>query len=163
MYDLIPMEIAASGMQAERLRMGVTASNLANARSTRDSIDGGAYQRRSVVFRAGQMPAFENLLTQARNETGLSLGEDSSQWLFEQHVRGVEVPRIEKSAVFRKEFDETGRHPDRDAEGFVTYPDINVMSEMTDMLSASRGYEANLAVIKNTRDMITQLLELLRN
>jgi flagellar basal-body rod protein FlgC len=163
MYELAPIEIAGTGMRAQNIRMGVVASNLANARSTR-SAEGGPYQRRLVVCKADIPLAFQDVLAQANVEDiGVeSVDRQSSRWLLEQHLRGVSVPSVERDPGVRLEYDETGNHPDRDANGYVRYPDINVMSEMTDMISASRNYEANLAVIKNSKDMLTQLIDLLR-
>jgi flagellar basal-body rod protein FlgC len=163
MYELAPIEIAGTGMRAQNVRMGVVASNLANARSTR-SAEGGPYQRRLVVCKADIPLAFQDMLAQANVEDiGVeSVDRQSSRWLLEQHLRGVSVPSVERDPGVRLEYDETGNHPDRDANGYVRYPDINVMSEMTDMISASRNYEANLAVIKNSKDMLTQLIDLLR-
>jgi flagellar basal-body rod protein FlgC len=163
MYELAPIEIAGTGMRAQNIRMGVVASNLANARSTR-SAEGGPYKRRLVVCRADIPLAFQDTLAQANVEDiGVeSVDRQSSRWLLEQHLRGVSVPSVERDPGVRLEYDETGNHPDRDANGYVRYPDINVMSEMTDMISASRNYEANLAVIKNSKDMLTQLIDLLR-
>jgi flagellar basal-body rod protein FlgC len=174
MYELVPIEIAGTGMRAQNIRMGVVASNLANARSTRTA-EGGPYQRRLVVCKADIPLAFQDTLAQTNVEdlgmentqhsalsTQSSMDRQSSRWLLEQHLRGVSVPSVERDAGVRLEYDETGNHPDRDANGYVRYPDINVMSEMTDMISASRNYEANLAVIKNSKDMLTQLIDLLR-
>jgi flagellar basal-body rod protein FlgC len=163
MYELVPIEIAGTGMRAQSIRMGVVASNLANARSTRTA-EGGPYQRRLVVCKADIPLAFQDTLAQANVEDiGVeSVDRQSSRWLLEQHLRGVSVPSVERDPGVRLEYDETGNHPDRDANGYVRYPDINVMSEMTDMISASRNYEANLAVIKNSKDMLTQLIDLLR-
>jgi len=183
MYELVPIEIAGTGMRAQNIRMGVVASNLANARSTRTA-EGGPYQRRLVVCKADIPLAFQDTLAQANAEdigventqssvlstqhsvlstqsSALST-QSSSRWLLEQHLRGVSVPSVERDPGVRLEYDETGNHPDRDANGYVRYPDINVMSEMTDMISASRNYEANLAVIKSSKDMLTQLIDLLR-
>ena len=163
MYELAPIEIAGTGMRAQNIRMGVVASNLANARSTRTA-EGGPYQRRLVVCRADIPLAFQDTLAQANVEDiGVeSVDRQSSRWLLEQHLRGVSVPSVERDPGVRLEYDETGNHPDRDANGYVRYPDINVMSEMTDMISASRNYEAKLAVIKNSKDMLTQMIDLLR-
>jgi flagellar basal-body rod protein FlgC len=187
MYELVPMEIAASGMSAQRARMGVVSSNLANARSTRTPDGGGPYKRGMVVFQAGVLPAFEDHLVNARKrgleargvadsfstlslgrsyeqarELALNTGGEDADWLMENHMRGVDVPEIAQSDEVMMVY-EPG-HPDADPEtGMVAYPDIQVISEMTDLIQASRLYEANLSVMKGTRDMITQLAELLRS
>jgi flagellar basal-body rod protein FlgC len=168
MYDLVPIEIAASGMTAQRVRMAVIASNLANADSTRKADGTGPYQRGMVVVQASQLPAFENMLASEVEKSGsegsLAMGdaeEDSqrSRWLLEDHLQGVQVKEVAKDTGVRQVYDP--EHPDADAQGYVTYPDITVVQEMTDMVSASRNYEANVAVMKNTKDMVLQLVELL--
>lgn len=161
MYDMLPIEIAASGMDAQRIRMGAVASNLANAQTTRNADGTGPYQRRMVRVRAQLMPQFETMLHELKNAEapGEGVEPQRSRWLAELHMRGVNVQAIEKDAGIRR-VHEPG-HPDADEDGYVDYPDISVMGEMTDMIMASRQYEANLATVKNTRDMINQLLELL--
>jgi flagellar basal-body rod protein FlgC len=173
MYELVPMEIAASGMRGQQVRLGVISSNLANARSTRQPDGSGPYQRRQVIFEANQLPSFKDMLQTAAttgkggsgssssSELTLTDPQQRSNLLLEEHLRGVAQPVIEKLETYRSEYDPS--HPDADPEtGVVKYPDINVMSEMTDMISASRDYEANLAVMRNTRDMVYQLIDLLK-
>jgi flagellar basal-body rod protein FlgC len=173
MYELVPMEIAASGMRGQQVRLGVISSNLANARSTRQA-DGtaGPYQRQQVIFEANQLPSFQDMLQSettasgssatGASSTGLTSSASSTSGLLEEHLRGVAQPEIQKLDKFRTEYDPS--HPDADPEtGLVKYPDINVMNEMTDMISASRDYESNLAVMRNTRDMVYQLIDLLKS
>lgn len=162
MYDLIPIEIAASGMRTQRARMGVIASNLANAHSTRSPDGSGPYKRRVVRVRADHIPAFADMLESARGGQGaLSLEEPGqSRWLLEEHMRGAVIQSVDTDPSTRQVYDPS--HPDADEQGYVTYPDISVVQEMVDMMSASRSYEANLAVVKNTRDMVMQVLEILK-
>ena len=163
MYDLFPIEIASSGLTAQRLRMGAIASNLANADSTRNVDGTGTYRRRMVRVEAGMLPAFGEVFNAAVERGQASapgLGAGRSSWLAEAQLRGVQVTGIERDPAERLVHDP--QHPDADAKGYVHYPDISVITEMTDMMMASRAYEANLAVIKNTRDMLGQMLELLR-
>lgn len=165
MYDLFPIEIASSGLNAQRVRMGAIASNLANANSTRSADGAGPYRRRMVRLQAGTLPAFGQAFADAlasgrAAEASSGLGGERSRWLAEGHVRGVQVLGIEQDPSERLVYEP--QHPDADAKGYVHYPDVSVISEMTDMMMASRNYEANLAVIKNTRDMLNQMLELLK-
>ena len=166
MYDLVPIEIAGSGLSAERARMGVISSNLANANSTRKADGTGPYQRRTISFEAAAPPAFAELLEKSKAGTSdsgeLTIYEsDPSRWLVEEHLRGVVVSAVGSDPGIRQVY--MPEHPDADpATGMVTYPDISVMQEMTDMISASRNYESNLAVIKNTRDMLVKLLDLIK-
>ena len=161
MYELIPMEIAASGLNAQRIRAAVVASNLANAQSTRRPDGPGPYQRQMVVVRADRLPVFEDLLNDARDgQLDRASEPGRSRFLLEQHLRGVQVTSIQADASIRKEYNPN--HPDADESGYVSYPDISVIQEMADMIFSSRNYEANLAVMKNTRDMLLQTLELLQ-
>lgn len=164
MYDTMPIEIAASGMNAQRIRMGAIASNLANAESTRGP-DGGPYQRRLVRLQAQPVATYTDVLENAlRDSKSLGEGEEPrfSEWMAEQHLRGVSVTSIEKDPGVIRKFVGIGQHPDADEKGVLTLPNIRVVEEMTDMIMASRLYEGNVAVVKNTKDMITQLFDLLR-
>src|SRR5262245_65352138 len=122
------MEVSASGLSAERTRMNVAASNLANASTTR-SADGGPYKRRDVGVEATQIDTH---------------GAGDSR--FAGAVRQVEVRQItQDSAPPRLEYDPG--HPDADAKGYVAYPNINPVEEMVDMITASRAYEAGITTM----------------
>jgi flagellar basal-body rod protein FlgC len=131
------LEISASGLRAQRLRLDVVASNLANANSTR-SAGGGPYRRRSVVFRSEPLePTFE----QALNER-----------LYDRVLRVVDVVGIVKDdAPPRMTYEPT--HPDADGAGYVAYPNVNVVAEMVDLMTATRAYEANVQAIRAMRAM----------
>ncbi|HEY8486991.1 MAG TPA: flagellar basal body rod protein FlgC [Limnochordales bacterium] len=134
MAFLSGLDISASGLTAERLRMDLIANNLANALSTRTP-HGGPYRR--------QMPVFA-----ARQPVG-------------QVGAGVEVVAIvEDPSPPRLVFDPD--HPDARPDGYVEYPNVDVVTEMVDMLAASRAYQANLAAFATSRDMAQSALELLR-
>lgn len=170
MYDFLPIQIASSGMAAQRIRMGVIASNLANAQSTRSADGAGPYQRRMVVFQTQGDGGFSEILAKESRPTFTAKGDDfetlrlasgSGSTLVEEHLRGVAVSRIERDPAVRRVY-EPG-HADADAEGYVSYPEISIIQEMTDMIAAERCYTANLATLKNTRDMIAQTLDLLKS
>ena len=131
------LEISARGLRAQRLRLDVVASNLANANSTR-SADGGPYRRRSVVFRSEPLEhTFEQTLNQR---------------LYDRSLRVVDVAGIVKDeAPPRMMYEPT--HPDADATGYVAYPNVNVVSEMVDLMTATRAYEANVQAIRAMRVM----------
>ena len=133
-------DISASGLAAERLRMEVIANNIANAHTTRD-VDGGPFRRKEVVFAA----AFQQATSLA---DGNRLGG--------VHVVGIQPDSTELPRIYRP------GHPDADAEGFVTMPNVRVPNEMVDLITASRGYEANLRVLRSFRDMANNTLDLLR-
>ena len=137
--------ITASALTAQRLRMDVTANNVANAETTRTE-DGGPYQRQQVVFMADQ----SNL------NTPLSI---SSSTEIEAPGRGVQVQAIlTDDSSGNRVYDP--RHPDADEDGFVIYPNVNIVTEMTDMLSATRSYEANVTVFNALKNMALKALDI---
>jgi flagellar basal-body rod protein FlgC len=140
------MDIAASGMAAQRTRVNVISMNLANANTTRTA-DGGPYRRKTVVFETNPVPAsFDEAMKNVDN------GES---------VYGVKVEGITPvQGEFRKIFDPS--HPDADKQGFVYLPNVNVVEEMVSLLNANRGYEANAAAIRTAKGMALRALDLFR-
>lgn len=139
------MDISSSGLAAQRIRMNVLSSNLANAQTTRGE-DGGPYKRRDVVFSAqptGNM--FEDYLHETSG-TGTEL-------------RKVEVVDIHKDTNAPKRVYDPA-HPDADAEGYVEMPNIQVMSEMVNMIAATRAFEANATVLNDSKQMALKALEI---
>jgi flagellar basal-body rod protein FlgC len=136
------LDISASAMSAERTRMNLISSNLANANSTR-SAEGGPYKRKDAVFTATpQAGTFSNALNQA------------SRGLARVDVTGI----VEDSSSPRMQYDPT--HPDADAKGYVALPNVNVIEEMADMISATRTYEANVTAAQAAKSMAMKTLEL---
>jgi flagellar basal-body rod protein FlgC len=129
---------SASALNAEKKRIEVAVSNLANQESTRTA-DGQPYRRRDVVLAADDK-AFDAALDRA-SATG---------------VRVAAV--VEDQAPFRRRYEPS--HPDADADGFVALPNVDAPQEMVDMLGAARAYQANLAAISMIRDMVAKALEL---
>jgi flagellar basal-body rod protein FlgC len=129
---------SASALNAEKKRIEVAVSNLANQESTRTA-NGEPYRRRDVVLAADDK-AFDAALGRA-NATG---------------VRVASV--VEDQAPFRRRYEPS--HPDADADGFVALPNVDAPQEMVDMLGAARAYQANLAAISLIRDMVAKALEL---
>ncbi|MGE5507102.1 MAG: flagellar basal body rod protein FlgC [Chitinophagales bacterium] len=136
-----PLEVSASALTAERLRLDVIANNLANANTTRTP-GGGPYRRQVVVFGA-------------REEAGAG-------WpLAERPGAGVRVVGIRPDTTpFRRIYNPG--HPDADAEGYVQMPNVDPVVEMVDLMAAARAYEANVTVINETKGMAQRALELLR-
>jgi flagellar basal-body rod protein FlgC len=128
--------ISGSGMTAERLRMDVVSENLANANTTR-GVDGQPYRRKQVVLEQAQ---------------GKSFGE---------HLAGVKAAAIVDDPSPAKRVYDPG-HPDADQQGYVTLPNVNTVSEMVDLITASRGYEANVQALNATKQMFSKTLDLLR-
>ena len=145
MFDAL--NVSATGLTAERLRMAVTAENLANAQSTRGA-DGQPYRRKDVVLQ--------------QRDGGSSFGSVlNSAMSSSQSSRGVEVAGIvEDPTDFRLVYDPG--HPDANAEGYVEMPNVNPVTEMVDLISASRGYEANVTAIQTAKTMFTKTLDILR-
>ena len=130
---------AASALNAERTRIEVAVSNIANAESTR-SADGQPYRRRDVVLASDPLNTFDAALGRAG-------------------APGVKVIGIvQDQTPFRRQYEPS--HPDADADGFVSLPNVDAPQEMVDMLGAARAYQANLAAIGLIRDLTAKSLEL---
>jgi flagellar basal-body rod protein FlgC len=131
------LAISASALRAERLRLDVIASNLANANTTRTA-EGGPYRRRNVVFVSQALESDFGATIEALAEAGAREG-----------VRVAEV--VEDTSQPRLVF-EPG-HPDANAEGYVAYPNVNPVAETVDLLAATRAYEANVQAVNATKRM----------
>jgi flagellar basal-body rod protein FlgC len=137
--------VIASGMKAQRVRMNVIASNLANAHTT-GGVSGATYRRRDVVF------------TEARPEAGFSTVLDSAT---KSGLEGVRVSAIVEDKRPLKTVYEPG-HPGADSNGYVQYPNVNVAEEMVNMISASRSYEANVSAFRATREMMMRAMDIIQ-
>lgn len=138
------MNISASGMSAQRLRLDIISQNIANVNTTRDQ-DGNAYKRKIVVFEEKKHASFGNILS---NHAGRPQGS------------GVKVTSIHEDTetAMNKVYDPS--HPDADENGYVIYPNVNTVTEMTNMIDASRAYEANVTAFNATKNMLLKSLEL---
>lgn len=132
------MNVSASGLDAQRVRMETISSNLANAQTTRTA-DGLPYRRRDVVFRTKEPESFKGQLDSA--------------------LRGVEVAEVVTDKTDFQMRYEPG-NPDADKDGYVKYPNVEPMVEMVNLVSATRSYEANLTVIEATKSIMLQTLEI---
>ena len=142
--SLAPFNISASGLSAERLRMEVVANNIANASVTRTP-EGGPYRRKDVVFETVLNPA----------GTG-PRGSNESSGLAGVRTVGV----VEDMSELPRRYDPG--HPDADADGFVTMPNVNLPIEMVNLITATRAYEANLKAAQSFVDMNQQALSIVR-
>ncbi|CAJ1002428.1 MULTISPECIES: flagellar basal body rod protein FlgC [Bacillales] len=144
------MDTSASALTANRLRLDTIAANIANANTTRATFVNGAwqpYKRKMVELSPVNGQSFDNLLQAA---IGTVTG---------QTEQGVRVTAIrEDNTPFKRMYDPT--HPDADAEGYVLLPNVDVMKEMVDMISASRSYEANVTVLNAAKSMMMKALEI---
>ena len=136
------IDAAASGLTAERLRMDVISNNIANVNTTRTA-EGGAYRRQMVVFAPRENETtFAQMLSENLNSGS-----------------GVRVVGIRKDdSPTRKVYDPA--HPDANKDGYVEMPNINTVTEMVDMITATRGYEANVTVLNAAKSMALKALEI---
>jgi flagellar basal-body rod protein FlgC len=138
-------DIGASALSAERTHMNIISMNLANAKTTRTA-EGGAYRRKSVTLASTNVESpFDKAMRSA----------------LDQDLKGVRVVDIATDKREFKRVYEPG-HPDADQEGYVSYPDINVVEEMTNMLATMRSYEASVASIDGVKTMFNKALEIAR-
>jgi len=143
MFDM--MDISASGMTAQRLRLDVISNNIANANTTRTN-EGGPYQRERVIFQENNKKQFREFLS-------------NSRYFSNSKPAGVKVVSIEKdTSPFKILYDPT--HPDADADGYVRLPNVNIVTEMVDMISALRSYEANTTAINSAKSILSKALEI---
>ncbi|MFK7872955.1 MAG: flagellar basal body rod protein FlgC [Oligoflexales bacterium] len=137
------MKISSSGLAAQRVRMNLLSSNLANAQTTRTA-EGGPYRRKDVVFSA----------TPVSNEF-----EDFLDETMHTQLKSVTVTDIHKDSREPKRVFEPS-HPDADQDGYVSMPNIQIMNEMVNMIAATRAYEANATALNDAKDMAMRALEI---
>lgn len=134
------MRISASGLSAESLRMDTISSNMANAETTHGT-NGQPYRRKVAVFQ-------ENL--------NRELGKDGK---YENVSMGVKAVGVENdTSSFRRVYEPS--NPDADAQGYVLMPNVNILNEMADMMTATRSYEANVSAINSEKSMFSKALEI---
>jgi flagellar basal-body rod protein FlgC len=159
------METSGSAMQAERMRAEVVAANMANAETTRTA-SGGPYHRQMVVFAASQGdPGFLNSLADAAGG-GSTTGSASMPAMpsagGEAVAPGVEIAQlVEDPAAPLKRYDPG--HPDAGPDGYVSYPDINPLTEMVDLMGATRAYGLNSSAVQAEKGMISSALEIAKS
>jgi flagellar basal-body rod protein FlgC len=143
---LAGFDISASGLTAQRLRMDVIAANIANAESTRAQYADGKfvpYRRKEVVLSPASN-SFRNLLNEKLNPSG---------------AQGVRVTAIKEDPTpFKTVYNPA--HPDADADGMVSLPNVDLLKEMVDMISATRSYEANVTALNASKAMFMKSLEI---
>jgi flagellar basal-body rod protein FlgC len=142
------MEISASALTAQRLRMNVTAENLANAETTKGA-DGNPYRRKEVVLQSvASQNSFGSQLSAAMGGSGVAPG-------------GVQATEIaEDQAAGKLVYDPS--HPDADERGYVRMPNVDTVTEMVDLIDAQRAYEANVTAMSASKQMFAKTLEILR-
>lgn len=141
------MNISASGMTAQRLRMDLISQNIANVNTTRDE-NGEPYRRKTVLFEEREADSFGSILSKTNYGKGSKTNGS-----------GVKVTGIVEDHVteMKKVYDPS--HPDADEEGYVSYPNVNTVTEMTNLIDATRSYEANVTAFNATKNMLLKGLE----
>lgn len=144
------LNISASGMTAQRLRLDIISQNIANVNTTRDE-NGEAYRRKTVTFAergSDSSNRFGRLLM--NTESGMT----------EARGNGVRVTSIVEDHVTAMKMVYDPSHPDANEEGYVTMPNVNTVTEMTNLIDATRSYEANVTAFNATKNMLLKGLEL---
>jgi len=159
------LNISASGLRAMRLKQNLIASNIANAETTRTA-EGGPYRRQTAVLRADPTEiqprlviADPSMVGTTTNGRHMAIPSDLFQIKKDGVGSGVKVDEIARDTTPpRLVFDPS--HPDADAQGYVAYPNINVVQEMVDLIATTRAYEANTTVMASGKAMLTKALEI---
>ncbi|MBZ0156331.1 MAG: flagellar basal body rod protein FlgC [Alphaproteobacteria bacterium] len=129
----LPLRVSATALEAQKIRMNVIASNIANVNTTKTP-EGGPYRRRDIAFES---------------------------YLFDATSVGVDIPKIvEDPRPFKTTYNPT--HPDADKDGYVSYPNINTIEEMVNLMTAARAYEANLTLVNSYKEMYMKTLDITR-
>ena len=136
-------DICATGMTAQRTRLDIISQNIANVNTTRDG-DGNPYMRKSVIFEEKSYVSFDDALINATGRVG----------------KGVKVAKIFEDNETEGRLVYDSSHPDADEKGYVLYPNVNTVTEMTDMIDASRSYEANVTAFNAAKGMHMKALDI---
>ncbi|MDD5948511.1 MAG: flagellar basal body rod protein FlgC [Lachnospiraceae bacterium] len=138
------MNIAATGMTAQQLRIDIVSQNIANANSTRGE-DGNVYRRKTVVMAEKRRTAFGNVLETCMGQANSGV-----------KVTGITTDMSDLKMVYDPD------HPDADENGYVSYPNVDTVQEMTDMIDASRSFEANVTAFQAAKSMASKGLEIMQ-
>ncbi|EIB5936327.1 flagellar basal body rod protein FlgC [Campylobacter coli] len=163
MAYLSDFDISGYGLSAQRFRMNVISSNIANANTTRTA-EGGPYRRREVIFKATD---FDKLLNEQINKDNNflkyenPLNDPSSPEETKPAIQSVVVDKVVRDDKdFRMKYDPS--HPDANAQGYVAYPNVNPVIEMADLIEATRAYQANVSAFTSAKTIAQSAIDLLR-
>ncbi|EFP0136521.1 flagellar basal body rod protein FlgC [Campylobacter coli] len=163
MAYLSDFDISGYGLSAQRFRMNVISSNIANANTTRTA-EGGPYRRREVIFKATD---FDKLLNEQINKDNNflkyenPLNDSSSPEEAKPAIQSVVVDKVVRDDKdFRMKYDPS--HPDANAQGYVAYPNVNPVIEMADLIEATRAYQANVSAFTSAKTIAQSAIDLLR-
>ncbi|ALM59569.1 flagellar basal-body rod protein FlgC [Campylobacter jejuni] len=163
MAYLSDFDISGYGLSAQRFKMNVISSNIANANTTRTA-EGGPYRRREVIFKATD---FDKLLNEQINKDNNflkyenPLNDPSSPEEAKPAIQSVVVDKVVRDDKdFRMKYDPS--HPDANTEGYVAYPNVNPVIEMADLIEATRAYQANVSAFTSAKTIAQSAIDLLR-
>ncbi|HFN7087882.1 TPA: flagellar basal body rod protein FlgC [Campylobacter coli] len=163
MAYLSDFDISGYGLSAQRFRMNVISSNIANANTTRTA-EGGPYRRREVIFKATD---FDKLLNEQINKDNNflkyenPLNDPSSPEEAKPAIQSVVVDKVVRDDKdFRMKYDPS--HPDANAQGYVAYPNVNPVIEMADLIEVTRAYQANVSAFTSAKTIAQSAIDLLR-
>ena len=163
MAYLSDFDISGYGLSAQRFRMSVISSNIANVNTTRTA-EGGPYKRREVIFKATD---FDKLLNEQINKDNNflkyenPLNDPNSPEEAKPAIQSVIVDKVVRDDKdFRMKYDPS--HPDANAEGYVAYPNVNPVIEMADLIEATRAYQANVSAFTSAKTIAQSAIDLLR-
>ncbi|EOD7228594.1 flagellar basal body rod protein FlgC [Campylobacter coli] len=163
MAYLSDFDISGYGLSAQRFRMNVISSNIANANTTRTA-EGGPYRRREVIFKATD---FDKLLNEQINKDNNflkyenPLNDPSSPEEAKPAIQSVVVDKVVRDDKdFRMKYDPS--HPDANTQGYVAYPNVNPVIEMADLIEATRAYQANVSAFTSAKTIAQSAIDLLR-
>lgn len=164
MAYLSDFDISGYGLSAQRFRINIISSNIANANTTRTA-EGGPYRRRSVIFKATDFS--EILNRKIKDDSNMleyenPLNDPSSPKDADPSIMSVVVHKVVRDdKEFRLKYEPN--HPDANDEGYVSYPNINPVIEMADLIEATRAYQANVAAFNSTKNIAQSAIDLLRS
>ena len=155
-------QTVARGLEAQRIAIGATTENIANASTTRTA-DGSPYALKRALHEVPdpRYKRFDTLLNEMKSEVDQTIGQHLPGSSLRRRLNSVEmgpVTSLQSDPSFRLEYDPS--HPHADERGYVHYPDINVVEEMTRLISANRIYEANLSAFQTAKDIARKTLEI---
>lgn len=163
MAYLSSFDISSYGLSAQRFRMDVISSNIANANTTRTS-EGGPYQRRDVVFKA--IDFSKTLNSKIASQNNLLAYENPLDDSFLQEnanpaIMGVTVDKVVRDeSAFKYKYDPS--HPDANEEGYVAYPNVNPVIEMSNLIEATRAYQANVSAFQSAKSIAQSAIDILK-
>ncbi|MBO6205762.1 MAG: flagellar basal body rod protein FlgC [Lachnospiraceae bacterium] len=157
-------DITATGLTAERYRMDTIAENIANANTTRTA-DGTPYRRKVVVFETQETQqdrrSFGHVLSEVVGTGRAQLNHDRNIVSDDLIGYGVKIPKISEDEETPMNMVYDPSHPDADENGYVTYPNVNTITEMTNLIDANRAYEANATAFQASKSMATTGLNIM--